>query len=99
MFGALDEKSIEGSLARSAHGKNYGDEIVGPSRGSPRVHRLLNFFSLENFLNKFFSESRLENVNLAKVNLLCVMLTLAGKVGKTCCERTMEGAGIGSTII
>jgi hypothetical protein len=56
MFGALDEKSLEGSLTRSAHGENYGYEIIGTSRGATRVHRLLNFFSVKNFLNKFFSK-------------------------------------------
>jgi hypothetical protein len=55
----------------------------------------LNFFSVENFLNKFFSKSRLEDINHAKINLLSIVLALTGKVRKSSCERAMEGAGIG----
>ena len=59
----------------------------------------MNFFSVENFLNKFFSKGRLEDINHAEINLLGIMLTLAGKVGKTGCECAMEGARVGPTII
>jgi len=55
----------------------------------------LNFFSVENFLNKFFSKRRLEDINHTKINLLSIVLALPGKVGKSSCERAMEGAGIG----
>lgn len=80
------------------HRENNGHEILVTARDATGVHSLLHLLSVENFLNKFFSERFFKHIHEAEEYLLCVVLICTGKTRKTCRERTMEGDGVGYTI-
>jgi hypothetical protein len=54
--------------------------------------------SCENFFYKFFVQRIFKNIDETDDHLLGVMLTCTGKLGKSCCERTVQGPRVGYTI-
>jgi hypothetical protein len=85
----------ERHLTRVAnHGKSHRHKVVGPDRLATRVDGLLLLPTCENFFYKFFVQRIFKNIDEAEDDLLGVVLTCTGKMGKSCCERTVEGPWI-----
>jgi len=80
------------------HGKSHRHKIVGPDRPATWVDGLLLLPSCENFFYKFFVQRIFKNIDETDDDLLGVVLTCTGEMGKSCCERTVEGPRVGCTI-
>lgn len=80
------------------HGESHRHKVVGPDRLASRVDGLLLLPSCENFFYKFFVQRIFKNIYETDDDLLGVMLTCTGKMGKSCCEGTVQGPRVGFTI-
>lgn len=81
------------------HGKSHRYKIIRPDRLATGVDGLLLLPTCENFFYKIFVQRIFKNINETEDHLLGVMLTCTGEPGKSCCEGTMKGAGIGNSTI